>query len=117
MSICKSMLTELNRYGEDITVTTESGSFVVKGILQPLLYKNKMYIGSSHIPDGYFDTGHYLLICVPEPKIPVAGTAFLESKGKSVVLKRSETVAIKSEALYVWAVVAPYREPQEEDVL
>lgn len=115
MSIYQSVLTELRRFGEKITVTTEAGSFVTKGILQPLLYKNKMYVGGKHIPDGYFDTGHYLLICTPDVDIPVLGTAFFEHNGKRFVLKRSETVRINSTALYSWAVVSPYREPAEED--
>lgn len=115
MSICQSILTELRRFGETITVTTEAGRFSIKGILQPLLYKNKMYLGGKQLPDGYFDSGHYLIICPPEVKIPVLGTAFFEAQGKRFVLKRSETVTLNSVALYIWAVVSPYKEPSKED--
>ncbi len=115
MSIYKSILTELKRYGEHLTITTEKGKLRVKGILQPLLYKNKMYLGGTQLPDGYFDNGCYLLICPPEAKLPVLGSAFVENSGKKYILKRSETVNIKAQSLYVWAVLTPYGEPLEED--
>lgn len=115
MSIYKSILRELSKYGESLTVTTESGSLRIKGILQPLLYKNKMYLGGTQLPDGFFDSGYYMLICPPEVKLPVLGTAFLESKDKKYILKRSETVRVKSEDIYVWAVLMPYGEPAKED--
>ncbi|MBQ7385768.1 MAG: hypothetical protein IJW04_04580 [Ruminococcus sp.] len=115
MSIYKSITEELRRFGEDITVTTENGIRVVKGILEPLLYKNKLYLGGKQLPHGYFDSGNYLLICPPEAKLPVLGTAFVEAKGRKFILKRSEIVTARSEDFYVWAVLMPYSEPKEED--
>lgn len=115
MSIYQSILTELSRFGNKVTLTTEAGMFSIKGIIQPLLYKNKMYLSGKQLPEGYFDTGHYLFICSPEVKLPVLGTAFLEANGEKYILKRSETVTVNSEAVYTWAVVSPYKEPLEED--
>lgn len=115
MSVYKSILTELKKYGESLTVTTEKGSRRVKGILQPLLYKNKMYLGGTQLPDGYFNGGYYLLICPPEACLPVLGSAIVENSGKKYILKRSETVTLKNESLYVWAVLTPYGMPLEED--
>lgn len=115
MSIYRSLCGELERFGEKITITTEQGQNKVKGILQPLLYKNKMYISGKQLPSGYFDMGHYLLICPPEVKLPVVGNAFLECGGKRYILKRSEVVKEKGRELYLWAVVCPYVEPVKED--
>lgn len=115
MSIYKSIIAELRRYGENITITTEKGVTVVKGIIEPLLYKNKLYLGGKHIPQGYFDSGNYLMICPPEAKLPVLGAAFVEARDKKFVLKRSEVVRAKDEAFYIWAVLMPYVEPKEED--
>lgn len=115
MSIYKSVLKELSRLGESITVTTEKGKFKVKGLIQPLLYKNKLYLGGKQLPDGFFDGGCYLLICSPEVRLPVLGTAFFEAGGKKYILKRSETVKSSSQALYTWAVLSPFNEPTKED--
>ena len=115
MSIYKSVISGLRHYGETITITTEKGVSVVKGIMEPLLYKNKLYLGGKQLPHGYFDSGNYLLICPPEAQLPTIGTAFVEAKGRRFVLKRSEVVTAKSEAFYTWAVLMPYSEPCEED--
>ncbi len=115
MSIYKSVLNEISKYGEKITVTTENGSFKIKGLLQPLLYKNKLYLGGKQLPDGYFDSGHYLLICSAEVKMPVLGTAFFETRGEKFTLKRSETVSVCSKDFYIWAVLMPYTEPVREE--
>ena len=117
MSIKRSLLGELERFGETITVTTEQGQKTIKGILQPLLYKNKMYISGKQLPSGYFDMGHYLVICPPEIKLPVVGNAFFECGGKRYILKRSEVVKEKGRELYLWAVLCPYAEPSEEEFL
>lgn len=115
MSFFSCVAAELNRIGESITVTTESGSRRAKGILQPLLYKNKMYLGGKQLPDGYFDTGHYLLICPGDVELPILGTAFFESESGKYILKRSEAVSLNSHKLYIWAVLSPYIEPSKED--
>jgi len=115
LSIYRNVSNELKRYGESITVNALKGRFFVKGIIEPLLYKNKLYLGGKQLPDGFFDGGHYLLICPPEINLPVLGDAFIEGGGKRYILKRSETVSIKSKALYTWAVLTPYNEPSEED--
>lgn len=115
MSIYNSVIESLGRYGETITVTTEKGVRVIKGIMEPLLYKNKLYLGGKQLPFGYFDSGNYLLICPPEANLPVLGNAFVEAKGRKFFLKRSEAVIAKGEALYIWAVLMPYGEPAEED--
>lgn len=115
MSIYKSIVAVLRRYGKNLTITTENGTAQVKGIIQPLLYKNKLYLGGKQLPYGYFDSGNYLLICPPEAKLPVIGTAFVESEGRKFILKRSETVSAKSEDFYIWAVLMPYGKTEEED--
>lgn len=115
MRILDGVTRQLNRYGEEITVTTEKGSFKTKGILEPLLYKNKMYLGGKQIPDGYFDTGHYLLICPANITIPRLGTAFFQAGDSRYILKRSEIVRMNSENIYIWAVLSPYKKLVEED--
>lgn len=116
MSIYGSICRELKKFGENLTVTTEKGSFSVKGVLQPLLYKNKLYLGGKQLPQGFFDGGHYLLICPPEVKLPTLGTALAETKDRKFNLIRSETVTSADKALYIWAVLAPCSEAIREDI-
>lgn len=115
MSIRLSLVKEIEAFGQSLTVTTVQGSRKIKGILVPLLYKNKMYISGKQLPEGYFDSGHYMLICLPEAKIPISGIAVFESKTKRYVLKRSETVDYMDKPLYIWAVLEPYHGEREDD--
>jgi len=116
LNIIKDIAREIENFGEKITVTSEKGEFSIKGILEPLLYKNKMYFYGKQVPTGFFDIGHYLLICPYYVELPVLGTVFFESKKGRFILKRSETVKAKSKPVYVWAVLAPYVEPEEEEL-
>ena len=116
MSILSSICRELKKFGETLTITTEERSSSVKGVLQPLLYKNKLYLGGKQLPQGFFDGGHYLLICSPEVKLPNLGTALVETKDRKFTLVRSETVTVAGRSLYIWAVLAPCSEAIREDV-
>ncbi|MBQ2825307.1 MAG: hypothetical protein IJF19_03435 [Clostridia bacterium] len=115
MSIFRTIFREIEKLGEPVTITTEEGSIRTKSVIAPLLYKNKMYLGGVHLPDGFFDTGHYLLILPADVRLPVLGTAFFQFGKNKYVLKRSERVSVKNYGAYVWAVVAPYKENLEED--
>ena len=115
MSIFRTIFREIEKLGEPVTITTEKGIIRTKSIITPLLYKNKMYLGGVHLPDGFFDTGHYLVILPANVNIPVLGTAFFQYGGSTYVLKRSEKVSVKNYGAYVWAVIAPFKEALEED--
>lgn len=117
MSILRCVRRELARYGETIMITDSDGQRTVRGILEPLLYKNKMYIGGKHVPTGLFDRGHYLLICPPEARIPTCGSVFFECKSGRYMLKRSEVVKVFAKPLYTWAVLCPYKEDIKEEIL
>lgn len=115
MSIFSTIMREIERIGENVTVTTEAGSFRAKGILTPLLYKNKMYLAGTQLPEGFCDGGHYLLIMPAYVKIPVLGTAMFQCGDDRYVLKRSERVQVDSHGVYVWAVVTPYVVTMEDE--
>lgn len=115
LMIFESIAKELGTYGENITITGENGQVRVKGIIEPLLYKNKMYLGGSQLATGFFDRGHYLLICPPCVNIPTTGTVLFETEDNKYLLKRSERVRANSQDVYVWAVLCPYTAPSEEE--
>lgn len=115
MNIRLSLNKELKAFGRSITVTTEQGSEIIRGIIMPLLYKNKIYISGKRLPEGYFDSGHYLMICEGSAKLPVTGTAFFECDQKRYLLKRSESVDYLDKPLYIWAVLEPYHNERDDE--
>ena len=114
MSIYGSVCTQLEKYGEKVTITTEDGTFSTMAIVEPLLYKNKLYLRGKQLPQGCFDNGNYLMIGQPDVKLPVTGAAFVETKDRIFFLVKSETVNLEAKPVYVWAVLEPYVKPEED---
>lgn len=78
----------------------------VKALLNPLLYKNKLYIGGGYMPDGFFDGGHYLYVGLPDVRLdnlPIGSVIFCS--GSKYVIKRGEQYFLGGSPIYTWAVL------------
>lgn len=102
----------IEKYGRALSFEKSGQSETFKGFLQPLRYKNKMYLSFVSTDLGYDSTGKYLLICPCEPDISEAdGYAAIIGDGKKkYVVDRAETIYLCSQPLYCWAVVTALEE-------
>lgn len=106
----------LEHWGQKVQVVTadEAGNALVKegkAFIQPLRYKNKMYLGGNYLPPGYADGGHYLYIGGPKQRIDLAPfDTVVRTAAESYAVKKAEKVCLKDEVLYVWAVLQRYTE-------
>ena len=81
-----------------------SGTFY--GFIQPLRYKNKMYLAGVNTRIGYNSEGHYLYIGPPEYDLTVAGAdTLLSAGGVDYRIDRTEKVYRGAEVFYIWAIV------------
>ncbi len=98
----------IQKYGTVCTIKPFSGSAAVKlnAVINPLLYKNRAYIGGKYIPDGYFDGGHYLFIGNGDIELNnmAAGSLVITEKN-SYCVKRAEQYAIADNVIYTWAIL------------
>lgn len=115
MSAYKCIEKMIRRYGDDIKITENSVKKHSKAIIQPLMYKNKMYLGGTAVPAGYFDGGHYMMIAPASLGITDYRHTVIESMGAMYRVKRAEKVKADNELLYIWAVLVPYYPPAEDD--
>ncbi len=115
MSVRKSINKMLQKYGSAVTVKDKFGSFESKAIIQPLMYKNKMYLGGSELSAGYYDAGHYLMIAPSRDFIRDYRSTVITCGKESYTIKRSESISAGEEDLYVWAVLTTYSPPMEDD--
>lgn len=115
MSIQKNISKMLQKYGSDVTVKDKLGSFEIKAIIQPLMYKNKMYLGGSELSAGYYDAGHYLMIASCSDFVRDYRSAVITCNSESYTIKRSERVHLGEDDLYIWAVLTTYSPPMEDD--
>lgn len=77
-----------------------------KAFIQPLRYKNKMYLDGVYTEIGFNSQGHYLYIGPPEPDLTLADdTAFLSSAGTKYQIDRAERVYNGDEVFYIWAII------------
>lgn len=99
----------MQRYGRSVSLSTEDGwhSPQFKAFIQPLRYKNKMYLEGVHTTIGIHDPGYYLYIGPAAHDVTRLGedarlTAF---GGEPYQIDRAERVYIGENTLFIWAIL------------
>ncbi|MBQ4569594.1 MAG: hypothetical protein IJA62_06045 [Ruminococcus sp.] len=115
MSVYNTIEKMIRRFGDDICIMEDALRNRSKAIIQPLMYKNKMYLGGTALPAGFFDGGHYLMIAPASLKVKDYRRAVVEDANAKYTIKRVEMVKADNKELYIWAVLTPYYPPVEDD--
>lgn len=111
MSIADSIEQMIERFGNTVTITmNQEEPKKTKAFIQPLRYKNKMYIDGNFLPGGYIDGGHYLYIGLPQFRLDKSSgdTVITTAQGEPFMVKRAELYAFTDTPVYVWAILTPY---------
>lgn len=110
----------IERYGRSVSLSMEDGwhSPQFRALIQPLRYKNKMYLEGVHTPIGIHDPGYYLYIGPAAHDVTKLG-----SMGEEVWAQRlrrgalpdrpAERVYLGEEALYIWAILRSVTEAEQ----
>lgn len=96
------------KYGQDITLKGNNGwsSATYGGFIQPLRYKNKMYLNGVNTVIGFNSQGHYLYIGPPNHDLTtLSSDKWLEAGDKKYTIDRCEKVYFKNEVVYIWAII------------
>lgn len=77
-----------------------------RAVIQPLRYKNKMYLDGVNTEIGFNSQGHYLCIGPPLPDLTAApeGSRVLAG-GVEYKIDRAEKFYAGEEPAYIWAVI------------
>lgn len=102
-----SLRSLIEKTGNTVSVQGQEGSW--HAIVQPLRYRNKLYVEESSVPAGMIDRTAYLYIGLPENDLSVypRGTLFV-CDGQLLTLSHAETTCLKDESTYIWAVLNRY---------
>ena len=98
----------MKRHGRAMTLSLPDGetSDTFFGFIQPLRYKNKMYLFGVNTPIGYNSQGHYLYIGPPDRDLTaMAQDTRLSAGGVDYQIDRAEKVYQNGKVFYVWAVI------------
>ena len=109
----------IDRYGRKARLTQEDGweSTPFHCFLQPLRYKNKMYLYGVNTRIGYNAQGHYLYIGPPEHDLTaMQDNVLLCVDGENYRIDRAEKVYCGEQLYYVWAIVRTVVEESEESL-
>lgn len=99
----------MERYGRSVSLSTPDGwhSPLYRAFIQPLRYKNKMYLEGSHTEIGLYSPGYYLYIGPAAHDLTrlEADASLHAAGGERYQIDRAEQVFIGEEPLYIWAIL------------
>lgn len=102
----------INKFGRELKVCKENGDVVqqIKGMIQPLRYKNKMYLQGIPTDIGYNNSGNYLLIAPASFNSELTDVNGYLCDGKITYhIDRCEKIYFGDEVFYVWAVLREHK--------
>ena len=115
MSMVQIAESMLKRFGDKVEIEEDGTKTCILAVVQPLLYKNKMYLSGTLTDAGYFDGGHYLMIAPATAKIRDYRNTIIHHFGKTFRIKKVEVISSFGEDLYVWIVLIPSAKEVADD--
>lgn len=98
-----------SQYGREAELHSEDGwnSGKFRCFIQPLRYKNKMYLDGVNTPIGYNSQGHYLYIGPANHDLTgiTDSSTWIASDSIKYKVDRSEKVYFGNQVLYIWAII------------
>ena len=99
----------IKEFGREALLSDGNGwnSELFNCFIQPLRYKNKMYLDGVNTSIGYNSEGHYLYIGPPEHDLTtVRNTSiYLTCDDVKYKVDRAEKVFFGNQVLYIWAII------------
>lgn len=108
MSITQSLKRYVDKYGTTLSLSADGVTFGTpyRAFIQPLRYKNKMYLMGIRSRVGNIDQSHYLYIGPPEKDIVGLGSsARIKRANELFYIVKAENVNIGDGVFYNWAVI------------
>ena len=98
----------LDCLGEEATVTVGEDSYPIKALIQPMRYKNKMYLEDDRTELGFKNGECFLYLGPAEPDFAgVETSTTVTTKHRVYSFSRADRIALKGITQYIWAVLTP----------
>lgn len=98
----------IKRFGRSTYVSQDGWtSHVYNAVIEPLRYKNKMYLYGSYNELGHYPEAFFLYIGPASVSFDCLNDSAIvhTSDGKSYLIHHWEKVYIKDKPVYIWAVI------------
>lgn len=108
MDFQKEVLTLLEAIGEKAKVTVGENEYSINAIIQPMRYKNKLYIEQERTELGFRDTECFLYLGPAEPDFAgLESDTVIYSRDRVYNVSRADRISLKGITQYIWAVLTP----------
>ncbi len=114
MSLLNCVDREIERYGSQVTICQGGKRVAARAFVEPLRYRNKIYIGGEYRPLGMLRREKYLYVGSAAHRLS-ENQSVIESQGEQYIVKRCETYYLKDMPVYEWAILVPYGGLREDD--
>ncbi len=106
----------IDKFGKSIEVWPKNNDIIyTKAFIQPLRYKDQMYMGGKCIDIGYLNGNSYLYIGNKNLRLDLYPfNTLIKTAEENYVVKRAQAVYIGDDILYVWAILQVYVEDENE---
>ena len=106
MNVMPSVIKSIQTYGEDITVINDDDMVSTRAFIEPLRYRNVIYVGGEYRNLGMKHSEKYLYVGIPDIPL-VENKTIIERKDKKYLVKRVERYYVKEQVAYTWAILIP----------
>lgn len=114
MSLLNCVDREIDRYGSQVTICRDGERIEARAFVEPLRYRNKIYIGGEYRPLGKLRREKYLYVGSAAHRLE-ENHSVIETQGAQYIVKRCETYYVKDLPIYEWAILVPYGAGREDE--
>lgn len=93
-------------YGEDIAVINDDDTVLTRAFIEPLRYRNKIYIGGGYRTLGVKHSEKYLYVGIPDITL-VENKTIVKRKNNEYLVKRVERYYVGEQIAYTWGILIP----------
>ena len=96
------------KFGENVKVSIDDTLTETKALIQPMRYKNKLYVESQRTELGFKDSACFLYLGPAE--LDFAGkeaNTVIETAKESFNVSRADRISLKGITQYIWAILTP----------
>ena len=106
MRIEKRIRSLFDKHGIKANLIGPSGEHEIRCLIQPMRYKNKMFIDSQYTKVGIIDESCFLYLGPPEYDLAeLIGTQLFDEFGRSFSCVKTEKIYLGNIPLYNWAIL------------
>lgn len=102
MSLLSSVETSIDKYGVDVKLIDGDVEVRTKAFIEPLRYKNTLYIGGEY--RSLKGTNRSLYVGKPAFDLK-EGKTIVDESGIKYLVERAETYTVSGDKIYHWAIL------------